>query len=259
MNKLLAASVRRIVAAGGQLDAVADFDDLLNLHRLSEAALGVDRRDPRYIAALHPVLTYAGQTFERVSIGVRLFAEECGDPWTSGDPRMRDLAWCYLMAHARRPEIVWEHQSRGPEQFRRAVAAWCRSLAVTDDELLMTMDAWLTKGRSARTASETAPDEQQGDLSDVLEELASEYGEPDLFVWLWNKSESEVALLYDRMQERKARENGNHVSGGSDRFHLAMREYRAAEMALSEKVTKRGTGCQPRPQDDDPRSDRQPA
>lgn len=257
MNKLLAASLRRICDAGGQLDAVADLDDLFELRRLSEAATGEDRRDPRYVAALNPVLTFAGHTFARVSIGVRIFAEECVDAWFRDDTRMRDLAWCYLMAHARQPEVVWAHQAGGAEQFGRMLRLWMRGLGVTDDELLLAIDAWLTNGRRTSQADTDGGDEQPCDLSDALEELAAEYGEPDLTVWLWRKPESEVSLLYDRLQERKARDGGGHVSGGSDRFHRAMMDYRKAEMALAEKVKVRGTGCQPRPQDDDRKSDRQ--
>lgn len=257
MNKLLAASVQRICAAGGRLDACADFDDLLNLNRLSEAALGTEHRDPRYGDALYPALIFAGQTFQRVSIGVRIFAEECVEVWFRDDTRLRELAWCYLMAHARQPEIVWAHQADGPARFRERLHLWLRGIAATDEEMLFAIDEWLTKGRKAAKAGEADRTEQQQDLSEALEELAAEYGEPDLLVWLWKKPESEVSLLYDRMRERKARQDGAYVSRGSDKFHTAMADYRRAELEFSEKVIKRGIGCHPHRLDDDRKSDRQ--
>ncbi|MCO6401344.1 MAG: hypothetical protein J5I99_08970 [Verrucomicrobia bacterium] len=263
MNRMLETFVRRMAAEGVRFDPLADLDDLIELQRLASVTTGTDKRSPQFLAALHPQLTFAGQTFQRVSIGCRVFAEDCLAQWYADDGRGLDLAWCWLLAHARRPDLVWAHQEGGPDAFRAAVRRWLRNLACTEEELLETVGQWVSSGRVSAAASE-ATDDPARDLSGALEELAAEYARPDLNWWIWQAPETEVALLWERMQERKTREGGGHLAENPDNpFVRALRDYRLKEAAVWKKLKARaGDGrasvSPPHPPDASPKSDPQP-
>jgi len=243
MNKMLETFVRRMAAEGVRFDPLADLDDLIELQRLASVTMGTDRRSPQFLAALHPQLTFAGQTFQRVSIGCRVFAEDFLTPWFAYDGRGLDLAWCWLLAHARRPDLVWAHQEGGPDAFRAAVRLWLRNLACTEEELLETVGRWVSFSAASVAAAEAA-DAPARDLSAALEELAAEYARPDLNWWIWQAPETEVALLWERMQERKAREGGGHLAENPDNpFVRVLRDYRLKEADVWKKLKARAVSA----------------
>lgn len=264
MNKLLETFIRRIIAEGLPFDPLADLDDLIELQRLAGATTGTDQRSPQYLAALHPQLTYAGQTFNRVSIGCRIFAEECMAPWFADDGRTLDLAWCWLMAHARRPDMVWGYQEGGPDAFRAALRLWLRNLPVEDNELLEVVGNWINRQSVAQATAKGDEEEPPQDLSGALEELASEYARPDLNWWIWQAPESEVALLWEKMQERKVRDAGGSLAENPDNpFVRVLRNYRLKEndvwKKLKARASSRASESQPRQPDASQKSDQPPA
>lgn len=242
MNRLLETFIRRVNAEGLVFDVLVDLDSLIDLDRLASVATETDHRSPEYLAVLRPQLAYAGQTFQRASIGCRVFAEDHLDHWFAADGRTLDLARCWLLAHARRPELVWELQESGKSGFVAALRQWLRNLPVTEDELIATLTSWLGRQRHTDAASsekDEAPAAPQ-DLSGALEELAAEYSKPDLGWWLWQAAEEEVALLWNKMQTRKLREQGGSYAENPDNpFVRAFRDYRLKEGALYLKLKAR--------------------
>ncbi len=263
MNKLLETFVRRMVAEGAPFDPLADLDDLIELQRLACATTGTDQRSPQYLAALHPQLVYAGQIFHRVSIGCRIFSEDCLDRWFAADWRTLDLAWCWLLAHSKRPDLVWGYQEGGPDAFRDALRLWLRKLPVTEAELLETVGNWINRQNIA-PSSNGEDEEPPKDLSGALEELAAEYARPDLNWWIWQAPEAEVALLWEKMQERKIREQGGSLAENPDNpFVRVLRDYRLKEAAVWKNLKARAaefaSESHPHPPDASLKSGPQPA
>lgn len=234
MNEMAATTVRRLIAEGLPLDILRDFDDLAELNRLGGAVTGTDSRSPEYRKLLNPKLHMGGQIFGRLSIGVRDFLETCLRDWFKDDQKSENYAWVWCYAHSDKPALVWGFQN-DPRAFCEEVQRWYRGLTCTPDELFGRLAEWINQGRAASGGGEHKPTE----LSAMLEEMAKEYGRP-ISYWMWEVSEDEVALMYSKMRERKAAEDGQRVGEDPDapvvkRIHA----YRTAERNLIEKLKAR--------------------
>lgn len=238
MHELAVTTIRQWIGQGFRLDPLLDFDDLAELNRLAGAVMGEDGRTAPYRKALEPEFHMGGMTFRRLSIGVRSFIDEHFDKWFSGDEESKAYARVWCLAHGREPGLVWQYQ-HDPKGFCEEVQRWYRGLKCTPDELWGPLSNWYTGGeKPAETKQEDG--RKAGDLSAMIEELASEYGKPEVGYWLWEVSEDDVVLMARKMRERKAREKG--VEFGADiedpRISL-LAKYRKHEAAILTKLKAR--------------------
>lgn len=239
MNELVSTSVRMLQAEGVALRLPDDLADLIELNRLADL---VTQATPssEYLAAVEPELQIGGVTLRRLSLGAVEFMENHVAEWFGEDPDdyLRSLVYC--MAEGRDPAALFAYTTA--TSWRKAVRRWCRQVSVSLPELQAAIARFQ---RAEKTDDQAAVKSDKGWL---LETLLATYG-GTVEQWVWKTSLEEIALLVDRLRERRNEEarreagaSGGHASDPELKSMRALYRFRTFEEQLLKRLKERDHG-----------------
>ena len=252
MNRALKSALVELKAEGITLDPIADLDHILTLNTL---ALQISAPDdlPGEAALLQPVMQIGGLTLRHLSMGAKRFLIDVVADWFPKDMKLQDLAYAFCMAHADRPEVLWQLQN-DRRAFKKTLLTWEKTITVSYTVLkaaistfleaehadhseihgsgdylsaLTLLHRWRPMPEPYRTECEAAAaalrieaEGKRPSFGWVIEMLAREYGKT-AEDWFWRTPETEIeTILYNR-RERMDAESRALRGAKDDRFHRA--------------------------------------
>lgn len=254
MNPLVKSALLELQNDGIILDPIVDFDHLLALAKLADS---VTTHMPIGEACLlRPTLQIGNVTLRHLSLGAQRFMiDVVAGKWWPHDTSRQNIAYAYCMAHADRPELLWQHQAN-KMSFIWAVLKWECSINVSWTELQAAIEQFQREGQQDQTpdtppaagdyraamatlarlraipetyradceaaiaALEIDENNAPGAYGPMIELLCREYGH-DPEYWMWRISARDRSVIIAAFSERKDAEARAARGHGDDRLTRA--------------------------------------
>lgn len=242
LNILAARAVRRAIAAGGKVDPVEHFGDLLNLHRLAEAMGGKTLRE-RVDQLNQPVMVGKVRLY-RLSFGAIDWLDAGPVQWFSDDRILGSLATAFAMAHSHQRRVL--DRLADPTRTEREIRLWERGTGCAADALMEAVDALLERpddGQRSEVRDQKSDDAELVSRHPVLHRLMHAYG-GTIDYWLWEVSADDCVELLDQIradQDAQTRATSNasgraHAPDPASRAVRAHVAFNKAAQAFHEKI-----------------------
>lgn len=221
LHQLARSAIADLAKQGVTLDAVADFDHLVNLDRLARAAADASN-DWKTQRAFFPTVGKSGVTLRRLSIGAQLFLDEHVLPSIDPEDRNTELA-CIAFVMARSGDVAGAllPYVGNMATFSRDVGSWLKSLSVSWQELDGLVAGLLRAGGDTerliadllRQPGANKRDRAEADWPDICGELAREFGRDPAW-WFWEAPDALTIEMIDKLAERAERERAAAAAAG---------------------------------------------
>lgn len=194
--------------------AIADWDDLLDLHRLAEVVTNADAKGNA--ALLRPCVEIGGQLFHRVTIGAAEWFKRVAQLYKDDHGERYSMAFAYAFYGSRDPvALLWPYADNRKRLDAR-LDEWSKGLGCTPSELFDTLTDFAkeeqTEAMPGDEAAEIDDDPKPADYGWVIETLCHEYGgTPE--GWIWNTPRAKIDAL---LRERERRMRAEKTPGRSD-------------------------------------------
>lgn len=222
LHQLAKMKVKELAAKGVTLDAVEDFDHLVNLDRLARAAADA-AHDWKTRRAFFPTVGIANVVLRRPSVGAWMFfTTEVLPALPPNDANAEVACVAFVLAHAEDPARHLLPFAGRPEAFAAAVNAWLKTVGATWAELDAAVAKLLAPDAAEALLASLLPrntkrDRTETAWAEITAALAAEFGR-DPEWWMWSAPDELTLEMLSQLNRRRESERTAETEDGTLRM-----------------------------------------